>query len=137
MTQRIDFKNIQIMDQAVLTVTKLGESLFLCLQGSIAGISTPPLSPPGGQSCLCSLKSASQLKKFWEYFPPSGSSLYSTSIPQICGSACRWDSYCVAGSLRMPPPHPKGSRVYDMRSRSQNEITAASGRRGGRAPVEE
>lgn len=65
MTQRIDLKNIQIMDQAVLAVTKLGESLFLYLQGSIAGISTPPLSPPGGQSCLCSLNLALKNLKFF------------------------------------------------------------------------
>lgn len=143
MTQRIDFKNIQIMDQAVLAVTQLGEQLLLYLQGLIAQISTPPLSPPAGRSCLVKVGVTVKefkflcrsVKKFWGIFPSAASFLSSTSISQICGSACRRDSYYVAGDLRMPSP--KGSGVYDMRSWSQNEITAASGRRGGRAPVEE
>lgn len=44
------------------------------------------------------------VRMFWGNFPPSGSSLYLTSISQICGSACRRASYCVASGLGCPPP---------------------------------
>lgn len=75
------------------------------------------------------------VKMFWENFPPRKFPLldFHFSDLWLCVQAgqllCRWRPEDA--------PPPKGSRVYDMRSRSQTEITTASGRRGGRAPVEE
>lgn len=66
---------------------------------------------------------------------PVGIFLHLFFISQICGPACRRESYCVAAGLKTPPPMVR--KVEDIGSRSLNTIMATSSRSGGRAGVEE